>query len=181
MKRPEKGGGTGAALGTQVLRYSGIHGFGMVLANALTFVSTIVIANFASPAEFGRLGLLLFYAGLLTLLFTLASKQGTLKRTFGGDDDEDDEDDDDDRYEDLAVGDDDDDDDSEEDFAFPDRDDNDPSDRDDALASDDVPAVEDFLGIDADAAEEPQALQAFDDEDDEPAEEIVELKRSESS
>ncbi len=94
-QRTEKGSGTGAALGTQVLRYSGIHGLGMVLANALTFVSTIVVANFASPAEFGRLGLLLFYAGLLTLLFTLASKQGTLKRTFGGDDDEEDDEDDD--------------------------------------------------------------------------------------
>nr|MBA2521921.1 hypothetical protein [Solirubrobacterales bacterium] len=91
-----KGGGTGAALGSAVLRYSGIHGIGMVAANAITFISTIVIANFSEPAEFGQLGLLLFYAGLLTLVFTLASKQGTLKRTFGGDDD-DDEDDEDDR------------------------------------------------------------------------------------
>ena len=41
-KRPDKGGGTGAALGTQVLRYSGIHGIGMVAANALTFIATIV-------------------------------------------------------------------------------------------------------------------------------------------
>lgn len=93
-KRPDKGGGTGAALGSAVLRYSGIHGLGLVVANALTFVATIVIANFSEPAEFGQLGLLLFYSGLLTLLFTLASKQGTLKRTYGGDD-EDDEDDDD--------------------------------------------------------------------------------------
>lgn len=90
-----KGGGeTGAALGTQVLRYSGIHGLGMVISNALTFISTIVIANFSEPAEFGQLGLLMFFSGLLTLLFTLASKQGTLKRTFGGDDDDDDEDED---------------------------------------------------------------------------------------
>ncbi len=95
-KRPDKGGGTGAALGTQVLRYSGIHGMGMVAANALTFIATIVIANFSEPAEFGQLGLLLFYSGLLTLLFTLASKQGTLKRTFGGDDEDDDDEDDDD-------------------------------------------------------------------------------------
>lgn len=94
-KRPDKGGGTGAALGTQVLRYSGIHGAGMVVSNALTFAATIIIANFSEPAEFGQLGLLMFYSGLLTLLFTLASKQGTLKRTFGGDDDEEDDDDDD--------------------------------------------------------------------------------------
>ncbi len=95
-KRPDKGGGTGAALGTQVLRYSGIHGIGMVLGNAVTFAATIVIANFTDPGEFGQLGLLLFYAGLLTVLFTLASKQGTLKRTFGGDDDDDDDDEEDD-------------------------------------------------------------------------------------
>ena len=96
MSPPRKrGSGTGAALGTQVLRYSGIHTVGMVVANALTFVAVIVIANFADPAEFGQLGLLMFYSGLLTLLFTLASKQGTLKRTFGGDDDEDDDDEED--------------------------------------------------------------------------------------
>lgn len=93
-KRPDGGGRTGAALGTQLLRYSGIHGLGMLLGNVVTFVSTVVIANFAAPGEFGQLGLLLFYAGLLTVVFTLASKQGTLKRTFGGDDEDDDEDDD---------------------------------------------------------------------------------------
>jgi len=92
----EEGGKTGAALGTQLLRYSGIHGVGMVVANALTFAATIIIANFAIPEELGQLGLLLFFAGLLTMLFTLASKQGTLKRTFGGDDDDDDEDEEDD-------------------------------------------------------------------------------------
>jgi hypothetical protein len=101
-KRPDRGGGTGAALGTQLLRFSGIHGLGMLLGNIVTFVSTIVIANFSEPGEFGQLGLLLFYAGLLTILFTLASKQGTLKRTFGGDDDDDD-DDDEDEDEELAV------------------------------------------------------------------------------
>ena len=93
------GGGTGAALGTQVLRYSGIHSAGVVASNALTFVSTIVIANFIDPDAFGQLGLLLFLVGLMTLLFTLASKQGTMKRTFGGDDD----DEDDDEEEDVSI------------------------------------------------------------------------------
>ena len=47
----------------------------------------------------------MFYSGLLTILFTLASKQGTLKRTFGGDDEDDDDDDedDDDELADLAA------------------------------------------------------------------------------
>jgi O-antigen/teichoic acid export membrane protein len=104
-KRPDKAGdaGTGAALGTQVLRYSGIHGIGMVANNAITFAATIIIANFSSPAEFGQLGLLLFYAGLLTLVFTLGSKQGTLKRTFGGDDEDDDDEEEDDPDEELAT------------------------------------------------------------------------------
>ena len=43
----------------------------------------------------------MFYSGLLTLLFTLGSKQGTLKRTFGGDD-EDDEDEEEDEDDGLA-------------------------------------------------------------------------------
>jgi O-antigen/teichoic acid export membrane protein len=94
------GGGTGAALGTQVLRYSGIHSVGVVASNALTFVSTILVANFIDPDAFGQLGLLLFLSGLMTLLFTLASKQGTMKRTFGGDDDDEDDDTDD---EDLST------------------------------------------------------------------------------
>ncbi len=84
----------GAALGAQVLRYSGIHSVGVVVSNALTFASTILVANFIDPSAFGQLGLLLFLTGLMTLLFTLASKQGTMKRTFGGDDDDDDDEDD---------------------------------------------------------------------------------------
>ncbi len=99
MNAPKGGGsapagGTGAALGTQVLRYSGIHTIGVVVSNILTFASIIIVANFIDPDAFGQLGLLLFLAGLMTLLFTLASKQGTMKRTFGGDDDDDDDDDD---------------------------------------------------------------------------------------
>jgi O-antigen/teichoic acid export membrane protein len=77
------------------MRLSGIHGFGMIASNVLTFAAAIVIANFSDPSEFGQLGLLQFFAGLMTLLFTLAVKQGTLKRTFGGGDDDDDDDDED--------------------------------------------------------------------------------------
>lgn len=87
-------GGTGAALGTQVLRYSGIHTIGVVISNALQFATVIVVTNFIDPGSFGQLGLLLFLSGLMTLLFTVASKQGTMKRTFGGDDDDDDDEED---------------------------------------------------------------------------------------
>jgi O-antigen/teichoic acid export membrane protein len=71
----------------------------VVVSNFLTFASTILVANFIDPSAFGQLGLLLFLTGLMTLLFTLASKQGTMKRTFGGDDDDDDDEED----EDLAA------------------------------------------------------------------------------
>jgi O-antigen/teichoic acid export membrane protein len=93
-------GGTGAALGTQLLRYSGIHSVGVVVSNVLAFAVTILVANFIDPDAFGQLGLLLFLSGLMTMMFTLASKQGTMKRTFGGDDD--DEDDDEEDVEDLS-------------------------------------------------------------------------------
>ncbi len=99
MSKAAAPGGTGAALGTQVLRYSGIHTVGVVLSNVLTFGSLIVITYFVEPDAFGQLGLLIFLAGLMTLLFTLASKQGTMKRTFGGDDDDDDDEED----EDLSI------------------------------------------------------------------------------
>ncbi len=84
-------GGTGAVLGTQLLRYSGIHSVGVVVSNVLTFAVTVLVANFVDPGTFGQLGLLLFLAGLMTLLFTVGAKQGTMKRTFGGDDDDEDD------------------------------------------------------------------------------------------
>lgn len=93
--RPEtRPGGGGAALGAQVARYSSIFSSGLVLTNLLAFASTIVVAHLLGPAEFGEFALLLFLAGLLNLVFNLGSKQGTMRRVFGGGDDEDDDDDD---------------------------------------------------------------------------------------
>ncbi|HSJ18474.1 MAG TPA: oligosaccharide flippase family protein [Solirubrobacterales bacterium] len=89
-------GGSGAVLGARVIRYSSIFTGGLVVTNLIAFASTIVLANLLSPAEFGQLALLLFLAGLLTLIFNLGSKQGTIRRVFGADDDEDDDDEDDD-------------------------------------------------------------------------------------
>ena len=42
---PKDGGGTGAALGTEVLRYSGLHSVAVVISNAITFATTILIAS----------------------------------------------------------------------------------------------------------------------------------------
>ena len=68
-----------------------------MLTNLLAFASTIVVAHLLGPAEFGEFALLLFLAGLLNLVFNLGSKQGTMRRVFGGSDDEDDDDEDDDK------------------------------------------------------------------------------------
>ncbi|MGI9557565.1 MAG: lipopolysaccharide biosynthesis protein [Solirubrobacterales bacterium] len=90
--KPETGG-SGAALGTQVLRYASIHTVGVIGGNVLTFGTVLTVTYFLGPSEFGRLSLLLFLTGLLNMLFNLGSKQGTFKRVFGGDDDDDDDDD----------------------------------------------------------------------------------------
>jgi O-antigen/teichoic acid export membrane protein len=82
-------------LGAKVLRYSGIQGALLVTSNLLTFASVVVVAFFLGPAEFGRFGLLLFLSALLTVVFNLATKQGTFKRVFGMDDEDEDEDDED--------------------------------------------------------------------------------------
>jgi O-antigen/teichoic acid export membrane protein len=92
-KSKRRPGGSGAALGAQVVRYSSIFSGGLVITNVLAFASTIVIAHLLGPAEFGQLALLLFLAGLLNMAFNLGSKQGTMRRVFGADDDEDDDDD----------------------------------------------------------------------------------------
>lgn len=92
-KRRKRRGGTGAVFGAQVLRFSSIHTVGITVANVATLATVIVAANFLDPAEFGTFGLLLFLTALLNMLFNLASKQGTLKRSFGADDEDDEEED----------------------------------------------------------------------------------------
>ncbi len=88
-------GGSGAVLGVRVMRYSGVQGSTLVIANLIQLVSILVVAGFLGPAEMGRFALLLFLAGLVTQLLSLLVKPGTIRRTFGGGDEEDDDDDDD--------------------------------------------------------------------------------------
>jgi O-antigen/teichoic acid export membrane protein len=92
--------GSGASLGEKVLRLSSIHSVGLLVNHGLTLVSAIVVAIFLGPADFGRYGLLLFAASFLSFIFNLGSKQGTMKRVFGGGDDDDEDEDDED--EDMA-------------------------------------------------------------------------------
>jgi O-antigen/teichoic acid export membrane protein len=75
-----------------VVRHSSVHLGGLFAVHLITFASAVVVAHFLGPADFGRFGLLLFFAALITLLFKIATKRGTYMQVFGGDDEDDDED-----------------------------------------------------------------------------------------
>jgi O-antigen/teichoic acid export membrane protein len=89
-------GGSGAVLGVKVTRNLGVQGASLVTTNTAHFISLILVANFLDPSSLGTYSLLLFLSGLITQVFHLASKPGTIRRAFGmSDEDEDDDDDDD--------------------------------------------------------------------------------------
>jgi len=91
-KEDEDPGGSGVVLGARLLRYAGAQGFSLVISNVLQLASFAVIANFLGPGELGQYALLLFLSGIVTQIFIVASKAGTIRRVFGGGDDEDDDD-----------------------------------------------------------------------------------------
>ena len=90
-----RAGGTGAALGARVMRHSSVHLGGLFAVHLVTFASALVIAHHLGPADFGRFGLLLFFASLITVIFKIATKRGTYMQVFGGDDEDDDDDEED--------------------------------------------------------------------------------------
>ena len=92
---PQRAGGTGTALGARLIQHSSVHLGGLFLVHLLTFASALVVAHYLGPADFGRFGLLLFLASLITLIFKIATKRGTYMQVFGGDDDDDDDDEED--------------------------------------------------------------------------------------
>jgi O-antigen/teichoic acid export membrane protein len=53
-----------------------------------------IVAGFLGPSDLGRYSLLLFLGALVTMIFSLAVKPGTIRRTFGGGDDDEDDDED---------------------------------------------------------------------------------------
>jgi O-antigen/teichoic acid export membrane protein len=77
----------------RLARHLSVYVIGSFLVLAISFVNVIVLTRLLRPAEFGVLSLLVFWAGLLTLLFNLASMQGTLRSVFGSTGDDDVEDD----------------------------------------------------------------------------------------
>jgi O-antigen/teichoic acid export membrane protein len=87
-------GGSGAALGFRLVRYSGVQGVAMVAGNLLQLATIGVVGVYLGASDLGRYSLLLFLSGLITMLFSTLAKPGTIRRTFGGADDDDDDDDD---------------------------------------------------------------------------------------
>jgi len=89
-------GGTGAAIGTHLAKFSSFQGVSLLLTNLLHYASLIVVARFLGPGSLGSYALLFFLTGLVTQLIHIISKPGTMMRTFGiSDDDADDMEEDD--------------------------------------------------------------------------------------
>jgi O-antigen/teichoic acid export membrane protein len=105
--RPEKRehthpGGTGAAIGAHLAKFSSFQGLSLLLTNLLHYASLVVVARFLGPSSLGSYALLFFLTGAVTQLIHIVSKPGTMMRTFGiSDDDADDAGDDE---EDSEVG-----------------------------------------------------------------------------
>jgi O-antigen/teichoic acid export membrane protein len=87
-------GGSGAVLGFRLISLSGVQGVALVASNLLQLGTIAAVAGFLGAADLGTYSLLLFAGGLVTMVFSLAAKPGTIRRTFGGGDDDDDDDED---------------------------------------------------------------------------------------
>ncbi|HXE99229.1 MAG TPA: lipopolysaccharide biosynthesis protein [Solirubrobacterales bacterium] len=88
-------GGTGAVLGTQLARYSSAQGLSLLITNVLHYASIPVVAWFLGASSLGSYALLFFVTSIVTQVIHLASKPGTIMRTFGVTDEDDVDDDDD--------------------------------------------------------------------------------------
>jgi O-antigen/teichoic acid export membrane protein len=77
------------AVAARLGRHTAIYtaGFGTTLA--LSLVSVAVTTRYLSPAEFGKLGVLLIFAALLTVLYNLGSLQGAFQLVYGSSGEED--------------------------------------------------------------------------------------------
>jgi O-antigen/teichoic acid export membrane protein len=89
-KRHNHPGGTGAALGVQVARFTGWQGGSLLISNILHYASIAVVAAMLGPKPLGAYALLFFLTGVVSQVIHVISKPGTMMRTFGASDDEDD-------------------------------------------------------------------------------------------
>jgi len=76
---------------TRLSRHAAIYAAGSVSALLVGLVSVALTTRFLAPSGFGKLGILLSFGILLTVLYNMGSLQGTFARTFGqaGDDGDD--------------------------------------------------------------------------------------------
>jgi O-antigen/teichoic acid export membrane protein len=82
--------------GVKLARHLSVYVLGSFAVLIVSFVHVYWLTRLLDKSDYGTLTLLVFWASLLTLIFNLASMQGTLRSVFGssGDDDiEDDEED----------------------------------------------------------------------------------------
>ena len=73
-----------------------MQGVALITGNLLQLGTIGAVAAYLGPADLGQYSLLLFGGALITMIFSLAVKPGTIRRTFGGSDDDDDDDEDED-------------------------------------------------------------------------------------
>ena len=77
-----------SALASRLGRHASVYICGSVAVFALSLLNVVVLTRFLAPAEFGRLGVLLVFASMLTVLYNLGSLQGTFRHVFGSSADE---------------------------------------------------------------------------------------------
>ncbi len=82
-------------LGTHLARFSGVQGVSLLVTNVLSYASIPVVARFLGADALGSYALLFFGTAVVTQVIHLASKPGTIMRTFGVADEDDDVEDDD--------------------------------------------------------------------------------------
>ncbi len=86
------GGSWAGALSARLTHDTALYVSGAFVGFILALVNVAVITRFLSPEEFGQLALLLVFAALLTVVYNLATLQGTFMAVFGAAGDEDVED-----------------------------------------------------------------------------------------
>jgi O-antigen/teichoic acid export membrane protein len=96
-------GGTGAVLGTHLARFSSMQGLSLLITNVLSYASIPIVARFLGAEALGSYALLFFLTAIITQVIHLASKPGTIMRTFGVADEDDDVDDDDEAEEGVST------------------------------------------------------------------------------
>jgi O-antigen/teichoic acid export membrane protein len=88
-------GGTAAILGVQLLRFTGVQGLSIGLANLFQYGAILAVGAILGASDLGRYSLLLFLVLLVSHVIHVATKPGTIRRVYGaGDEDEDDDDED---------------------------------------------------------------------------------------